>query len=84
VALAEKYGRAQQSIANFATRNADAIRRPKQVQSDEYQGLGYAEKRERLALREQLLRDIEERLQGSGFVPYSAESVFGYGGQVVA
>jgi hypothetical protein len=63
VALAEKYGRAQQSIANFATRNADAIRRPKQVQSDEYQGLGYAEKRERLALREQLLRDIEERLQ---------------------
>ena len=62
-ALAEKYGRAQQSIANFATRSADAIRHAKQVQSDEYQGLGYAEKWERLALREQLLRDIEERLQ---------------------
>ena len=62
-ALAEKYGRAQQSIANFATRSADAIRHAKQVQSDEYQGLGYAEKGKRPALREQLLRDIEERLQ---------------------
>jgi hypothetical protein len=38
------------------------IRRAKQVQSDEYQGLGYAEKWERLAFREQLLLDINERL----------------------
>jgi hypothetical protein len=37
-------------------------RRAKQVQSDEYQGLGYAEKWERLAFREQLLLDINECL----------------------
>jgi hypothetical protein len=60
--LAEKYGPAQQSITNFSHRNADAIRRAKQVQSDEYQGLGYAEKWERLAFREQLPLDINERL----------------------
>jgi hypothetical protein len=60
--LAEKYGRAQQSIANFSSRNSDAIRRAKQVQSDEYQGLSYAGKWERLAFREQLLLDINERL----------------------
>jgi hypothetical protein len=41
-----KYGRAQQSITNFSHRNA--IRRAKQVQSDEYQGLGFAEKWPRL------------------------------------
>jgi hypothetical protein len=61
--LGERYGRAPQSIANFSSRNAAEVRRAKQVQSDEYQGLGYAEKWERLAFREQLLRDIEERLQ---------------------
>jgi hypothetical protein len=61
--VAEKYDRAQQTIANFATRNKAEIRRARQVQSDEYQGLGYAEKWERLAFREQLLRDIEERLK---------------------
>jgi hypothetical protein len=55
--------RAPQSIANFSSRNADEVRRAKQVQSDEYQGLGYAEKWERLAFREQLLLDIEERLK---------------------
>ena len=36
------------------------------IPSDEYQGLGYAEKRERLAFREQSLRDIEERLKDEG------------------
>jgi hypothetical protein len=61
--LAEKYDRQVQSIHNFASRNKDEIRRAKQVQSDEYQGLGYAEKWERLAFREQLLLDINERLQ---------------------
>jgi hypothetical protein len=61
--LAEKYGRAVQSIANFSSRNSDAIRRAKQVQSDEYQGLSYAGKWERLAFREQLLLDIEARLE---------------------
>ena len=50
--LGERYGRAPQSIANFSSRNADEVRRARQVQSDEYQGLGYAEKWERLALRE--------------------------------
>ena len=49
--LGERYGRAPQSIANFSSRNADEVRRARQVQSDEYQGLGYAEKWERLALR---------------------------------
>jgi hypothetical protein len=39
------------------------MRRARQVQSDEYQGLGYAEKWARLAFREQLLLDIEERLK---------------------
>jgi hypothetical protein len=61
--LAEKYSRAQQSITNFSHLNRDEVRRAKQVQSDEYQGLGYAEKWERLAFREQLLLDINERLQ---------------------
>jgi hypothetical protein len=61
--LGEKYSRYPQAISNFAGRNRDEIRRAKQVQSDEYQGLGYAEKWERLTFREQLLRDIEERLQ---------------------
>ena len=61
--LAEKYERAPQTIANFASRNKAEIRRARQVQSDEYQGLGYAEKWERLAFREQLLLDIEERLK---------------------
>jgi hypothetical protein len=60
--LGEKYDRHPQAIANFAFRNKAEIRRAKQVQSDEYQGLGYAEKWERLAFREQLLLDIEERL----------------------
>ena len=64
--LGERYGRAPQSIANFSSRNADEVRRAKQVQSDEYQGLGYAEKWERLAFREQLLLDIEERLKDPG------------------
>ena len=61
--LAETYDRHPQAITNFASRNKDEIRRAKQVQSDEYQGLGYAEKWERLAFREQLLLDINERLQ---------------------
>jgi hypothetical protein len=60
--LAEKYDRQLQSIHNFASRNKDEIRRAKQVQSDEYQCLGFAEKWERLAFREQLLLDINERL----------------------
>jgi hypothetical protein len=60
--LAEKYDRHPQAITNFASRNKAEIRRAEQVQSDEYQGLGYAEKWERLAFREQLLRDIEDRL----------------------
>jgi hypothetical protein len=64
--LSEKYDRTVQAIYNFTSRNKAEIRRAKQVQSDEYQGLGYAEKWERLALREQLLRDIEERLQDPG------------------
>jgi len=50
--LGERYVRAPQSIANFSSRNADEVRRARQVQSDEYQGLGYAAKWERLALRE--------------------------------
>jgi hypothetical protein len=61
--LAEKYNRHPQAITNFSSRNKDEIRRARQVQSDEYQGLGYAEKWERLAFREQLLRDIEARLE---------------------
>jgi hypothetical protein len=61
--LAEKYDRHPQAISQFSVRNKDEIRRAKQVQSDEYQGLGYAEKWERLAFREQLLRDIEEKLK---------------------
>jgi hypothetical protein len=61
--LAEEFDRAPQTIANFSSRNKAEIRRARQVQSDEYQGLGYAEKWERLAFREQLLRDIEERLK---------------------
>jgi hypothetical protein len=60
--LAEKYDRVPQAITNFSSRNKDEIRRAKQVQSDEYQGLGYAEKWQRLAFREQLLLDINERL----------------------
>jgi hypothetical protein len=62
----QKFGRAPQSITNFSSRNADEIRRARQVQSDEYQGLSYAEKWERLAFREQLLLDIEERLKDPG------------------
>jgi hypothetical protein len=61
--IAEEFGRAPQTIANFSSRNRDEIRRARQVQSDEYQGLGFAEKWERLAFREQLLLDINERLQ---------------------
>jgi len=61
--LAEKYDRHPQAITNFSSRNKDEIRRARQVQSDEYQGLGYAEKWERLAFREQMLRDIEARLE---------------------
>jgi hypothetical protein len=64
--LGEKYDRTTQAIHEFSSRNKAEIRRAKQAQSDEYQGLGYAEKWERLALREQLLRDIEERLQDPG------------------
>jgi hypothetical protein len=62
-ALSVEFGRSAQTIHNFASRNKDEIRRAKQVQSDEYQGLGYAEKWERLAFREQLLLDIEARLE---------------------
>jgi hypothetical protein len=59
---AEKYGRTVDAIKQFCSRNSEEIRRAKQVQSDEYQGLGYAEKWQRLAFREQLLLDINERL----------------------
>lgn len=62
--LGEKYDRTTQAIHEFSSRNKAEIRRAKQVQSDEYQGLGYAEKWERLAVREQLVRDIEERCCG--------------------
>jgi hypothetical protein len=61
--LGEKYDRTTQAIHEFSSRNKAEIRRAKQVQSDEYQGLGYAEKWQRLAFREQLLLDINERLK---------------------
>ena len=61
--LAEKYDRVPQAIQNFTSRNKDEIRRAREAQSDEYQGLGYAAKWDRIAFREQLLRDIEERLK---------------------
>jgi hypothetical protein len=61
--LAEKYDRVTQAISNFASRNKDEIRRAKQAQSDEYQSLGYAEKGERIALRERLIADLVERLE---------------------
>src|SRR5512133_813462 len=64
---AEKFDRSVDAIKQFSSRNAAEIRRAKQVQSDEYQGLGYAEKWERLAFREQLLLDIEGRLKDPGF-----------------
>jgi hypothetical protein len=61
--LAEKYDRVTQAISNFASRNKDEIRRAKQAQSDEYQSLGFAEKGERIALRERLIAEIVERLE---------------------
>jgi hypothetical protein len=64
--LAEKYERHPQAITNFSSRNKDEIRRAKQVQADEYQGLSYAGKWERVAFREQLLLDIEARLDDPG------------------
>jgi hypothetical protein len=81
--LAEKYDRVAQAITNFSSRNKDEIRRARQVQSDEYQGLGYAEKWERLAFREQLLLDIEERLKDPD-LSILKQSIFGYGGQTAA
>lgn len=79
--LAEKYGRVTQAISNFSARNKDEIRRAKQAQSDEYQSLGYAEKNERIALRERLIADLVERLESPEFVGCAAESVLSYGRQ---
>jgi hypothetical protein len=60
---AEKYGRSVDAIKQFSSYNKDEIRRAKQAQSDEYQSLGFAEKSERIALRERLIAEIVERLE---------------------
>ena len=63
--LAEKYERSRFAIDQFSSRNRDEIRLAKQDMSAEDQGLLYAKKQHRLALLEQWLADVEDRLQNA-------------------
>jgi hypothetical protein len=61
--LAEKYGRGVDTIHQFAARRADDVRLARQDITVDGNALLYASKDNRLALLDQCLADIEERLQ---------------------